>query len=54
MMAKILSDLLIDLPNRSTYARFLGAVKLKENEESPVLETCAVGLGELSVRSTET
>lgn len=39
----------MEVPTRS-----LGAVKVKENEDSPALETCAVGLGELSIRSAET
>ena len=51
MMTKI-SDLQIDFPKWCTYVRLLGTVKFKEDEESPLLETSAVKLGEFSIRST--
>ena len=52
-MTKILSDLYIDFSKWRTDVRSLGAVKLKEDEESSLLETCAARLGEFSIRSTE-
>ena len=43
----------MDFPKWGTYVHSLRAVKLKEDEESPLLEICAVRLGEFSIRSTE-
>ena len=53
MMNKIISDLQIDFSKWRTYIRSLGAVKLKEDEESLLLETCTVRLGEFSIRLME-
>ena len=53
-MAKIFSDFSSRKHSKwHTYNRSLGAVKLKEDEEIPFLQTCTVRLGEFSIRSTE-
>lgn len=52
-MIKILSDLQIAFPKWRTNVRSLGAVKLQEDKESPLLETCAVRLGGFSIRLIE-
>ena len=48
-MTKILSDLSIDFPKWRTYACSLGTVKLKEEEESQLLEKSAIKLGEFCI-----
>ena len=48
-MIKILSDLLMDFPKWRTYACLLGTVKLKEEEESQLLEKSAIRLGEFCI-----